>query len=295
MNLLQKILIPLVGIVLAFYFYSGKEDFKPEMLKGKRVIVTGASTGIGEQIAYHLARMGSHLLITARTEAQLQQVVAKCLELGAASARYINGSMEDMKFAQAVVKKAEELWGSLDMLILNHVGNSYFNYFNWDIGHVQKLLDINFLSYVTMTVSAFPMLKISGGSIVVVSSMAGKIGFPFIAPYSATKFALGGFFSSLRQEFIMQNTNVSITICILGLINTENAMKAVSGKFTSLSSPAPKEECALEIIKGGALRQREVYYKYMATKIPTLLRDWAPELIDYVFRTYYNVDNLKHD
>lgn len=47
------------------------------MLKGKRVIVTGASTGIGEQMAYHLARMGSHILITARTEAKLQKVNGK--------------------------------------------------------------------------------------------------------------------------------------------------------------------------------------------------------------------------
>lgn len=51
----------------------------PEMLQGKRVIVTGASTGIGEQMAYHLARMGSHILITARTEAKLQKVNVKCL------------------------------------------------------------------------------------------------------------------------------------------------------------------------------------------------------------------------
>uniref|UniRef100_A0A0B8RZ77 11-beta-hydroxysteroid dehydrogenase 1 n=1 Tax=Philothamnus irregularis TaxID=1899461 RepID=A0A0B8RZ77_9SAUR len=293
MNLRQKILIPLVGMVLAIYFYSGKEEFKPEMLKGKRVIVTGASTGIGEQIAYHLARMGSHLLITARTEVQLQQVVAHCLELGAASTRYINGSMEDMKFAQAVVKKAEELWGGLDMLILNHIGNSYFHYFNRDIEHVQKLLNINFLSYVTMSVSALPMLKNSGGNIVVVSSLAGKIAFPFTVPYSATKFAVHGFFNSLRQEFVMQNINVSITLCILGLINTESAMKAVSGILTTL--PAPKEECALEIIKGGILRQREIYYKYMFTKIPTLLRDWAPELMDYVIRKSFNVDNLNQN
>lgn len=50
----------------------------PEMLKGKRVIVTGASTGIGEQMAYHLAHMGSHILVTARTEAKLQKVNVKC-------------------------------------------------------------------------------------------------------------------------------------------------------------------------------------------------------------------------
>lgn len=60
------------------------------------------------------------------------------------------------------------------MLILNHVGTSYFGYFNGDVGHVRKLLEINFLSYVAMATSALPMLKESGGSIVVVSSMAGE-------------------------------------------------------------------------------------------------------------------------
>ncbi|XP_062975556.1 11-beta-hydroxysteroid dehydrogenase 1 isoform X1 [Elgaria multicarinata webbii] len=291
MGLLKKILVPFAGLVLAFWFYSGKEDFKPEMLKGKRVIVTGASMGIGEQMAYHLARMGSHILITARTEAKLQKVVTRCLELGAASASYMNGSMEDMVFAELVVKKAEELWGNLDMLILNHVGQSYFNYFDKNIGHVKKLLDINFLSYVTMTAAALPMLKNSGGSIVVVSSLAGKIGFPFVTAYSATKFALDGFFSSLRQEFAMQNTNISITLCILGLINTETAMKAISGVMTSPA--APKEECALEIIKGAALRQREVYYEYTSARIPLFIREWAPDLLDYLIRSQYNVEKLK--
>ncbi|NXE50293.1 DHI1 dehydrogenase, partial [Dromaius novaehollandiae] len=291
MGRLQKILIPFLGLVLAFCFYSARENFKPEMLKGKRVIVTGASTGIGEQMAYHLARMGSHILVTARTEAKLQKVVEQCLKLGAASAQYVSGSMEDMAFAEHVVKEAENLLGGLDMLILNHIGKSYFSYFDGDVGHVQKLLQINFLSYVAMTVSALPMLKESGGSIVVVSSMAGKVGFPFTVPYSATKFALDGFFSSLRQEFSIQSVNVSITLCVLGFINTESAMKAAADVV--LMSPAPKEECALEIIKGGALRQREVYYKYASTKIPLLIRDWAADFLDYLVRKRYNVENLK--
>ncbi|KFV61347.1 Corticosteroid 11-beta-dehydrogenase isozyme 1, partial [Dryobates pubescens] len=220
MGRLEKILIPFLGLVLAFWFYAARENFRPEMLKGKRVIVTGASTGIGEQMAYHLARMGAHILITARTEPKLQKVVEQCLELGAASAQYISGTMEDMAFAKRVVKEAETLLGGLDMLILNHVGTSYFGYFNGDVEHVRKLLEINFLSYVAMTTSALPMLKQSEGSIVVVSSMAGKVGFPFTVPYSATKFALDGFFSSLRQEFTIQNINVSITLCILGFIDT---------------------------------------------------------------------------
>ncbi|XP_069732280.1 11-beta-hydroxysteroid dehydrogenase 1-like isoform X2 [Phaenicophaeus curvirostris] len=216
----QKTVMPFLGLVLAFWFYSARENFKPEMLKGKRVIVTGASTGIGEQMAYHLARMGAHVVITARTEAKLHQVAERCRELGAASARYISGTMEDMAFADRVVKEAGTLLGGLDMLILNHVGASYFGYYNGDVEHVRKLLEINFLSYVAMTTSALPMLKESEGSIVVVSSMAGKVGFPFTVPYSATKFALDGFFSSLRQEFAMQKVNVSITLCILGFIDT---------------------------------------------------------------------------
>ncbi|XP_053943823.1 11-beta-hydroxysteroid dehydrogenase 1 isoform X2 [Cuculus canorus] len=181
-------------------------------------------------------RSHTHMGSSVHTNANLSpQVVERCRELGAASARYISGTMEDMAFADHVVKEAGTLLGGLDMLILNHVGASYFGYYNGDVEHVRKLLEINFLSYVAMTTTALPMLKESKGSIVVVSSMAGKVGFPFTVPYSATKFALDGFFSSLRQEFTMQNVNVSITLCILGFIDTEGT------PFRS-RSPFPLEE-----------------------------------------------------
>ncbi|XP_061327791.1 11-beta-hydroxysteroid dehydrogenase 1-like [Pezoporus flaviventris] len=291
MGLILKILIPLLGLVLAYYFYSAPENFNEEMLRGKRVIVTGASSGIGEQMAYHLARMEAHLLLTARTEAKLKKVVRRCLELGAASARYVSGSMEDATFPDVVVKEAENTWGGLDMLILNHIGYSYFNYFDGDVGHIRKLLEINFLSYVAMTVSALPMLKESDGSIVVLSSMAGRIGTPFIAPYTATKFALEGFFSSLRQEFIMEKVNVSITLCVLGYIDTENAVRAVSHAVRH--KPAPKEECALEIIKSGALRQRELYYPTRLMGNLLLLRAVAPDFLDSLIRGNYKVENIK--
>ncbi|KAM9520395.1 11-beta-hydroxysteroid dehydrogenase 1-like [Guaruba guarouba] len=291
MGLILKILIPLLGLVLAYYFYSAPENFNEEMLRGKRVIVTGASSGIGEQMAYHLARMEAHLLLTARTEAKLQKVVRRCLELGAASARYVSGSMEDTTLPDVVVKEAENTWGGLDMLILNHIGYSYFNYFDGDVGHVRKLLEINFLSYVAMTVSALPMLKESDGSIVVLSSMAGRIGTPFIAPYTATKFALEGFFSSLRQEFIMENVNVSVTLCVLGYIDTENAVQAVSHAVRD--KPAPKEECALEIIKSGALRQRELHYPPRLVGNLLLLQAIAPDFLDSLIRGNYKVENIK--
>uniref|UniRef100_A0A8C8SFW3 11-beta-hydroxysteroid dehydrogenase 1 n=1 Tax=Pelusios castaneus TaxID=367368 RepID=A0A8C8SFW3_9SAUR len=290
MGLLLKSLVPFVGLILALWFYS-KDDLKPEMLKEKRVIVTGASTGIGEQMAYHLAWMGAHILVTARTEAKLQKVVTQCLELGAASAHYVNGSMEDPTLADDVVKRAKQLWGGLDMLILNHISPTYLKYFDGDVEHIRKLLEVNFLSYVAMTLSALPMLKESGGSILVVSSTAGKFAIPFVAPYSATKFALDGFFSSLRQELIIEKVNVSITLCVLGHIDTETAKKTVGHVFWL--PPAPKEECALEIIKGGALRKRELYYQYFAVRTSLLIRDWAPEYLDSRTRNHFIVENVK--
>ncbi|KFQ57654.1 Corticosteroid 11-beta-dehydrogenase isozyme 1, partial [Pelecanus crispus] len=221
----------------------------------------------------------------------LPQVVQQCLKLGAASARYVSGSMEDTTFPEVVVKEAENTWGGLDMLILNHIGHTYFNYFNGDVGHVRKLLEINFLSYVAMTMSALPMLKESEGSVVVVSSMAGKAGAPFTAPYSATKFALDGFFSSLRHEFIIDKVNVSITLCILGYIDTENAVRAVSHAIRD--TPAPKEECALEIIKSGALRRRELHYPSQAVGSLLLLRGIAPDFLDSLIRSNYKVENIR--
>lgn len=60
-----------------------------------------------------------------------------------------------------------------------------------------------------------------------------------------------------------------------------------------LPPPAPRAECALEILKGAALRRRELYYRYGATRLPLLLRDWAAELLDYLVRSRYRLDRLK--
>lgn len=95
------------------------------------------------------------------------------------------------------------------MLILNHIGYTYFNYFDGDVAHIRKLLEINFLSYVAMTVSALPLLKESEGSIVVVSSMAGERTrgqtLPAHVPSSACKGSLLWLFFKKQNKDIKQN------------------------------------------------------------------------------------------
>lgn len=289
MAFMKKYLPPILGFFLAYYYYSANEEFRPEMLQGKKVIVTGASKGIGEQMAYHLAKMGAHVVVTARSKETLKKVVSHCLELGAASAHYIAGSMENMTFAEQFVAQAGKLMGGLDMLILNHITNTSMNLFSGDIHLVRRSMEVNFLSYVVLSVAALPMLKQSNGSIVVVSSKAGKMASPLVAPYSASKFALDGFFSSVRMEHSVTKVNVSITLCILGLINTDTAMKAVSGIINIDASP--KEECALEIIKGGALRQEEVYYDN-SVWTDLLLGNPGRKILEFLSLRSYSLDKF---
>lgn len=287
MAVMKKYLLPILVLLLAYYYYSTNEEFRPEMLQGKKVIVTGASKGIGREMAYHLSKMGAHVVLTARSEEGLQKVVSRCLELGAASAHYIAGTMEDMTFAEQFVVKAGKLMGGLDMLILNHITQTSMSLFHDDIHSVRRIMEVNFLSYVVMSTAALPMLKQSNGSIAVISSLAGKMTQPMIAPYSASKFALDGFFSTIRTEHYITKVNVSITLCVLGLIDTETALKEISGIISAQASP--KEECALEIIKGTALRKSEVYYD-KSSLTPILLGNPGRKIMEFFSLRYYNKD-----
>ncbi|XP_072245858.1 hydroxysteroid 11-beta-dehydrogenase 1-like protein [Leuresthes tenuis] len=259
--------------------------FDPESLRGARVLVTGASTGIGEQMAYHYARFGAEIVITARREKVLQQVAEKCLSLGAQKALYIAADMATDSDPDKVVDFALKKLGGLDYLVLNHIGPSHFRIWDGDVEHTRGLMKINFLSYIQMAWRALPFLEQSKGSVVVVSSLAGKMSSPLVAPYTSTKFALNGFFGSLRHELAMKKSNVSISICILGLIDTEHAMEKVSGITKVPAYPAT--DAALNIIITGATRQLELYYPWY-TYIMTITKDWSPSITNYIIQNSYN-------
>ncbi|NWT16355.1 DHI1L protein, partial [Vireo altiloquus] len=277
------------GVVAGLIAFFWKDDFNPESLSGARVLVTGASAGIGEQIAYHYARFGAEIVLTARREAVLQKVMEKCLTLGAKKIFYIPADMSSPLEPEKVVEFAVQKLGGLDYLVLNHVGTNRFQEWTGDVEYTRWLMQVNFLSYVALATAALPTLEKNRGALVVVSSLTGKMPTPFTTSYSATKFALDGFFGSLRHELIMQKRNVSVTLCILGLIDTESALeniRHVFGRGMHLSaSPAP--EAALAIIRGGAARAHEVFYPGWLQQLCCL---WAlfPSSGNQVLRTFYN-------
>lgn len=200
-------------------------------LKGARCLVTGSSSGIGAEIARHLARCGAHVVLTAppAEQTQLEAVAAACSSLGAAGVHIVTADLGSRPAcARLVGDSAAALGGGLDLVVLNH----FFPLFEpWEttMDLAERKVQVDFLAYAFVAEAALPVLDSSprGGRLAVVSSVAGWSGVPYAALYSACKHAVMGFFRSLRMERAMlcPASRVSITLCTLGNIDTATARR----------------------------------------------------------------------
>ncbi|XP_058393900.1 hydroxysteroid 11-beta-dehydrogenase 1-like protein isoform X2 [Diceros bicornis minor] len=281
----MKVLL-LTGLGALFFAYYWDDNFNPASLQGARVLLTGASAGVGEELAYHYARLGSHLVLTAHTEALLQKVVGNCRKLGAPKVFYIAADMASPEVPGRVVQFALDKLGGLDYLVLNHLGSAPAGTRARSAQATRWLLQVNFLSYVQLTSLALPSLTDSRGSLVVVSSLLGRVPTSFSSPYSAAKFALDGFFGSLRRELDVQDVNVAITMCVLGLRDRAEAAEGVRGVTRARAAPGPK--AALAVIRGGATRASGVFYPWRF-RLLCLLRGWLPRPRAWFIRQELNV------
>ncbi|XP_065774041.1 hydroxysteroid 11-beta-dehydrogenase 1-like protein isoform X1 [Muntiacus reevesi] len=281
----MKVLL-LTGLGALFFAYYWDDNFDPASLQGARVLLTGVSAGVGEELAYHYARLGSHLVLTAHTEAFLQQVVGNCRKLGAPKVFYIAADMASPEVPERVVQFALDKLGGLDYLVLNHLGAAPAGTRVRSSQSTRWLMQVNFLSYVQLTSSALPSLTDSKGSLVVVSSLLGQVPTSFSSPYSAAKFALDSFFSSLRRELDVQEVNVAITMCILGLQDRSSAAEGVRGITRVKAAQGPK--AALAVIRGGATRASGVFYPWRFHLL-CLLRSWMPHSRAWFVRQELNI------
>ncbi|EAW69156.1 hydroxysteroid 11-beta dehydrogenase 1 like [Homo sapiens] len=281
----MKVLL-LTGLGALFFAYYWDDNFDPASLQGARVLLTGANAGVGEELAYHYARLGSHLVLTAHTEALLQKVVGNCRKLGAPKVFYIAADMASPEAPESVVQFALDKLGGLDYLVLNHIGGAPAGTRARSPQATRWLMQVNFVSYVQLTSRALPSLTDSKGSLVVVSSLLGRVPTSFSTPYSAAKFALDGFFGSLRRELDVQDVNVAITMCVLGLRDRASAAEAVRGVTRVKAAPGPK--AALAVIRGGATRAAGVFYPWRF-RLLCLLRRWLPRPRAWFIRQELNV------
>nr|XP_012416131.1 PREDICTED: hydroxysteroid 11-beta-dehydrogenase 1-like protein isoform X1 [Odobenus rosmarus divergens] len=285
-GLAMKVLL-LTGLGALFFSYYWDDNFDPAGLQGARVLLTGASAGIGEELAYLYARLGAHLVLTAHTEALLQKVVGNCRKLGAPKVFFIAADMASPEVPERVVRFALDKLGAPPHPRPPPQGPAPPGpECLRDAVTRSRHLQVNFLSYVQLTSLALPSLTDSKGSLVVVSSLLGHVPTSFSSPYSAAKFALDGFFGSLRRELDVQDVNVAITMCVLGLRDRASTAEGVRGITRAKAAPGPK--AALAVIRGGATRAPGVFYPWRFHLL-CLLRGWLPHPRAWFIRQELNV------
>lgn len=191
-------------------------------LKGKVALITGASAGIGRACAEALAAEGADLVLTARRAERLEAVAVRARALGVRVAPVPGDAREEETAARAVARAQAEL-GRLDILVNNTGVGNYKNLVDTSASDYDEMFDTNVRSTFLFTRHAAPlMIAQRSGTILMISSMAGKYGFPGEAVYCATKFAQVGFAQALDKE--LRPHGIKVGVICPGGVKTEFAL-----------------------------------------------------------------------
>ncbi len=232
-------------------------------LAGKVIWLTGASSGIGEALAYALASRGALLALSARREDVLENVRSKCANSGQHFVLPLD--MRQPNSFAAAGESVHSRFGRIDVLIHSAGISQRSTAVDTELKVDRYLMELNYLGPVALTKQVLPsMLAHGDGQIVVISSLLGKFAMPMRSAYSASKHALHGFFDALRAE--VETQGIAITMVCPGFVRTNASFNALEGDGTphnKMDAPIarglPPDECARRIVRAIERRRREAY------------------------------------
>ncbi len=246
-------------------------------------VITGASVGIGRELAIALCRQGANVVVAARNATDLAETVCRCEAAATvkATALAVPTDVTQPPACQHLIQTAVASFGQLDGLV-NNAGISCVARFEaiTDLSIFAQVMQVNYLGAVYCTHYALPALKQSKGLLVAVSSLSGKTGLPTRSAYAASKHAMQGFFDTLRIE--LRGTGVDVLVVSPGFVATGIRERALRGDG-QLWGESPRDEtqktmtvetCVAQILKGMAKRQREVVMTPKGKVLP-----WAKLLV----------------
>lgn len=224
--------------------------------EGKKVLITGASSGIGKALAIALSKFNTELVLASRNTNALEQVAAQCHSKAQVTVAELDLSARANH--QAFVHKFE----GFD-LVFHNAGISQRSLVAetiFDVDH--KLMEVNYLGTVHLTKLLLPaMLQQGGGHFIVVTSLTGLIPTPYRSSYAASKHALHGFFDSMRAE--LESQGIHITLAAPGFVQTNVSVNALIGDGSVLgkmddaqANGITAEHCADQILKATAKKKR---------------------------------------
>lgn len=257
---------------------------------GQVIIVTGASSGIGAELARQFAAAGARLVLAARDVTRLETIAAECRTLGD-DALVVGTDVSQEAACKTLIASAVAHFGTIDILV-NNAGLGSSGQFDTitDLSIFERLMRVNFLGSVWCTAYALPHLKKSKGRVVAISSLTGITGVPKRTAYAATKHAMAGFFDSLRIE--LHDSGVSVTVIYPGFVFSEINQRALSSDGTPFGERAYKrssvetmktDECCRQILGAVARRDRDLVMTWRG-KIGRMLKLISPSLVDGMAR-----------
>jgi NAD(P)-dependent dehydrogenase (short-subunit alcohol dehydrogenase family) len=226
-------------------------------LRGTRILITGASSGIGLAAVERFAREGAHLALVARGESALAEAAAVAREHGV-PAHVVPADVADRDAAAAAVETAAEELGGLDVVVSNAGAVSFGHFLETDADDFDRTVDVTFTGAVNVIRAALPHLRASRGVIVATSSIMSQMPLPAFAGYAAAKHALRGFLGTLRIEEREQQTGVRIAMVSPGPIDTPIYERATSatGRQPAMLPDAYDPDMIAEAIVDAAVAPR---------------------------------------
>lgn len=207
-------------------------------VKGKVVIVTGASSGIGEATAREFAKEGAKVVLAARRVDRLEALAREIVAMGGgAEALVVQADLSKLEDIQALISKTLEKYGRIDVL----VNNAGFGRLDWlenldPIKDIQSQFDVNVLGVIQTTRQALPiMIQQRSGHIINMCSMAGLVATPTYTIYAACKHAVHGFSEALRRE--VKPWGIDVSMIYPGGVTTEFGAHAGIKRKTNATTP----------------------------------------------------------
>lgn len=258
----------------------------PPSFAGSVVLITGASSGIGAELARQFAASGARVALSARRRDELESVAAECRARGG-EALVVVGDVGIEHDCRRMVDETVAHFGQLDILV-NNAGIGASGQFAdvTDLSIFDTVMRVNYLGSVWCTAMALPHLQRTNGRIVAISSLTGLTGVPKRTAYAASKHAMAGFFDSLRIE--LQDTGVSVTVVYPGFVFSEinrHALRPDGQPFGEYAYQRKKgetmetDECGRLILSATFRRDRDLVMTWRG-KIGRLLKLISPSIVD---------------
>ncbi len=179
-------------------------------IQDSRVLITGASSGIGRALALELARQGAKLVLNARRRERLDELATEVAALGA-EAEPAAGDVTLAEVRRAALDAAQARFGGLDALVNNAGTGAWGRFEQAAPERLLRIMEVNFFALVEMTRESLPLLRQGRDPIVVnIASILGHRAVPRSSEYCASKFAVRGFSESLRAELARQGVDVLV-------------------------------------------------------------------------------------